>query len=141
MLISEMNKSRRRIGGSYGFRALGRAGLRGASVATRPRHVRWYDSTVGRWLSEDPAAADANLYRYCGNAPTGGIDPSGMADETDPSCVCPGPRYVYSNGSFWSYADEPNPAVCSGQPPSECVVLPPGLHLRGTQKTGRAVKV
>jgi hypothetical protein len=28
-------------------------------------------------LTEDPAAADVNLYRYCGNAPTDGIDPSG----------------------------------------------------------------
>ena len=43
--------------------------------------VRWYDPVSQRWLTQDPAAADENLYRYCGNGPTDGIDPSGMADE------------------------------------------------------------
>ena len=41
---------------------------------------RWYDAQVGRWVSEDPigfAAADANLYRYCGNTPTNLTDPLG----------------------------------------------------------------
>lgn len=40
---------------------------------------RWYDPTVGRWLSEDPIgfyAGDANLYRYVGNGPVNGTDPS-----------------------------------------------------------------
>jgi RHS repeat-associated protein len=42
---------------------------------------RWYDASTGRWLSEDPigfAAGDANLYRYVGNSPTNGTDPSGL---------------------------------------------------------------
>jgi RHS repeat-associated protein len=42
---------------------------------------RWYDASVGRWLSEDPIgfnAGDANLYRYVGNGPTNGADPSGL---------------------------------------------------------------
>jgi RHS repeat-associated protein len=42
---------------------------------------RWYDSKIGRWLSEDPigfAAGDANLYRYAGNAPLDVVDPSGL---------------------------------------------------------------
>ena len=42
---------------------------------------RWYDSTVGRWLSQDPSgfvAGDANLYRYVGNSPTSATDPSGL---------------------------------------------------------------
>ena len=43
--------------------------------------VRWYDSSVGRWLSEDPAAADENLYRYCENAPVVYVDPSGCITE------------------------------------------------------------
>ena len=40
-----------------------------------------YDPTIGRWLSEDPTgfdAGDANLYRYVGNGPTDGVDPSGL---------------------------------------------------------------
>jgi RHS repeat-associated protein len=42
---------------------------------------RWYDPAAGRWLSEDPkeyGAGDFNLYRYCGNMPTNGTDPSGL---------------------------------------------------------------
>jgi RHS repeat-associated protein len=41
---------------------------------------RWYDSSTGRWISQDPigfAAGDANLYRYVGNRPTNATDPSG----------------------------------------------------------------
>jgi RHS repeat-associated protein len=42
---------------------------------------RWYDATIGRWLSEDPlgfVAGDANMYRYVGNAATNAIDPWGL---------------------------------------------------------------
>ena len=42
---------------------------------------RWFDPSVGTWLSEDPAAADENLYRYAGNAPTDGTDPRGERSE------------------------------------------------------------
>ena len=44
---------------------------------------RWYDASVGRWMSEDPAgfvAGDTNLSRYVGNNPTMATDPSGLAD-------------------------------------------------------------
>ncbi len=43
---------------------------------------RWYDAETGTWISEDPkgfAAADANLYRYVGNAATLAADPTGLA--------------------------------------------------------------
>jgi RHS repeat-associated protein len=43
--------------------------------------ARWYDATIGRWMSEDPigfAGGDANLSRYVGNGPTNAIDPSGL---------------------------------------------------------------
>ena len=42
---------------------------------------RWYDATVGRWLSEDPIrflANDANLYRYVSNVVMVYTDPSGL---------------------------------------------------------------
>jgi len=42
---------------------------------------RWYDATVGRWISEDPigfAAGDGNLYRYVGNRTTDRSDPLGL---------------------------------------------------------------
>src|SRR5690606_33103175 len=43
--------------------------------------ARWYDATTGRWLNQDPigfAAGDTNLYRYVGNDPANGTDPSGL---------------------------------------------------------------
>lgn len=45
-----------------------------------------FDSTIGRFLSEDPLgflAGDTNLARYVGNHPTYAIDPDGLA-ETKP---------------------------------------------------------
>ena len=46
-----------------------------------PDCPRWYDPTVGRWLSEDPTglAVDADPYRYCGDRPTDSEDPAGLA--------------------------------------------------------------
>lgn len=43
---------------------------------------RWYDASVGRWISEDPigfAGGDANLSRYVGNGATNWVDPNGLA--------------------------------------------------------------
>ena len=78
MAISVQNKKNRRIRRAHGARTVHRATFDRLTPTARSSHVRWYDPTVGRWLSEDPAAADENLYRYCGNAPTDGIDPSGL---------------------------------------------------------------
>src|SRR5687767_7534293 len=42
-----------------------------------------YDSTVGRWLSEDPigfAARSLNLAAYVRNNPTNATDPTGLID-------------------------------------------------------------
>jgi RHS repeat-associated protein len=44
-----------------------------AASGLQYNRARYYDSTTGRWLSQDPlgfAAGDANLYRYVGNTPT-----------------------------------------------------------------------
>jgi len=42
---------------------------------------RWYDASVGRWLSEDPVVfgGGVNLYAYSGNSPATVPDPSGEA--------------------------------------------------------------
>jgi RHS repeat-associated protein len=42
---------------------------------------RWYDATLGRWISEDPIgfnSGDYNLGRYVVNEPTSWIDPFGL---------------------------------------------------------------
>jgi RHS repeat-associated protein len=48
---------------------------------------RWYDSSVGKWLSEDPIGylTDMSLSRYCGNSPTSYSDPSGLKKFSDTS--------------------------------------------------------
>ena len=46
---------------------------------------RWYDSSTGRWIIPDPtgfAAGDTNEYRYVGNSPANGRDPTGLAQKT-----------------------------------------------------------
>jgi len=51
--------------------------------------ARYYDAASGRFVREDPRgfdAGDADLYRYVGNGPTNGSDPSGL-------------QYTYSGGS------------------------------------------
>ena len=45
---------------------------------------RWYDPTIGRWLSRDPIAEDGglNLYAYCAQNPLALFDPDGRWVET-----------------------------------------------------------
>ena len=43
--------------------------------------ARYFDSSMGRFISEDPLACqsnDANLYRYVFNSPTNLVDPVGL---------------------------------------------------------------
>ncbi|MBY0578584.1 MAG: hypothetical protein K2P57_06015 [Burkholderiales bacterium] len=49
--------------------------------------ARYYDPTIGRFLSEDPLgfAAGINFYAYVNNNPINANDPSGL----DPSQICP----------------------------------------------------
>jgi len=44
-------------------------------------NARWYDPGTGRFLSEDPIDADVNLYRYVGNSPLNGTDPTGLSTQ------------------------------------------------------------
>ncbi|MEN6405924.1 MAG: RHS repeat-associated core domain-containing protein [Thermoguttaceae bacterium] len=39
---------------------------------------RFYDPSLSTWINRDPAAADINLYRYCGNNPINATDPTGL---------------------------------------------------------------
>jgi len=45
---------------------------------------RWYDSSVGKWISEDPIGfegGDANLTRYVSNSPVTRYDSTGLEDQ------------------------------------------------------------
>ena len=50
-----------------------------------------FNPTLGQFTSRDPIAADANLYRYCGDSPATLTDPDGLAD-TSPSGMPAGQR-------------------------------------------------
>ncbi len=53
---------------------------------------RWYDSEVGRFVSEDPIdflAGDPNWYRYVGNSPGMAVDPSGLEEHSCITCHFP----------------------------------------------------
>ena len=55
--------------------------------------ARWYDQSIGRFISQDPKgfdAEDANLYRYVGNNSVNLQDPSGL-------------NAVDRDESYWSY--------------------------------------
>ena len=43
---------------------------------------RYYDPSIGRFLSSDPAKAGTNWYAYCDNNPLGNADPSGLQPPT-----------------------------------------------------------
>ena len=42
-------------------------------------NARWYDPSLGVFVTADPAVADPNAYRYAGNNPVTMTDPSGQA--------------------------------------------------------------
>ena|GEM_PF-901938 len=55
-----------------------------AATGLQYNRARYYDAAVGTWINLDPSgfsAGDPNLYRYVGNGPTNGTDPSGLADD------------------------------------------------------------
>jgi RHS repeat-associated protein len=43
-------------------------------------NARWYDASIGRFVSLDPLRAGVNWYVYCSNSPISRIDPSGLID-------------------------------------------------------------
>ena len=64
-------------GDSNPFRYVGQYGVIQDATNRYFMRARYYDPSVGRFISEDPIAA-ANLYPYAGNNPINGIDPVGL---------------------------------------------------------------
>ena len=63
---------------------------------------RWYDSSIGKWMSEDPIGFDGetdNLREYVGNSPTNRSDPSGLRPfGVAPLTYTPGVTFQSING-------------------------------------------
>ncbi len=62
------------------FRFVGHLGVMHEDNGLEFMRARYYDSTLGRFLSEDPVGirGGLNLYEYVDNAPTSLVDPSGL---------------------------------------------------------------
>ncbi len=72
-------------GSTNAYRYAGEYGYYRDSAAVEYVRARHLNVLQGRWMSADPLrfeAGDYNLYRYVGNEPVAGVDPSGL------ECVC-----------------------------------------------------
>jgi hypothetical protein len=63
--------------------------------------ARYYDPTIGRFISEDPArfSVGANYYSYTKNRPLITVDPSGLSGEAK----CPAGFQWYCNRRAWGW--------------------------------------
>ncbi len=52
----------------------------GADIGLVLMGHRYYDTRIGRFISQDPAGDGDNWYAYCGNDPMNGTDPSGLEE-------------------------------------------------------------
>ena len=72
--------------------------------------ARWYDPSIGRFLSEDPSGfdgGDLNLTRYVGNSPWNYTDPSGMT-RTSPLSSVQTPQASYKGDDpSWRWPWDP----------------------------------
>jgi len=53
--------------------------------------ARYFDQNIGRFLSEDPAEDDLNLYAYVQNNPVNFVDPLGLYTTKNPNVPWPSP--------------------------------------------------
>lgn len=61
---------------------------------------RYYDPSIGRFITEDPARDGLNWYVYCSNNPINRIDPSGLKDYIYTSQT---EYYVENDWGFWEF--------------------------------------
>ena len=74
-----------RGGSPYGWNYLHQGGRFDVDANLYHFRHRDYSATLGRWTQTDPIGFDAgdfNLYRYLGNEPVKGLDPSGLEEES-----------------------------------------------------------
>jgi RHS repeat-associated protein len=73
-----------RSSSSYDWKYLHQTGRLDGDTGLYHLSNRDYSATLGRWTQTDPIgfdAGDTNLYRYVGNGPVNGVDPSGLREK------------------------------------------------------------
>ena len=107
---------------------------------------RYYDPSIGRFLSSDPAQAGTNWYAYCNNNPLGKIDPMGLYWIFDRSTgeiiwVPEAPPKGHNKNEFGPWPPEVVGGGYSGQPghqdPSQDGEHDLGPIPKGNYKIGR----
>ena len=63
--------------------------------------ARYYDPSIGRFLTEDPAGDGTNWYAYCGNDPVNFVDPTGMWMEGDENYSSQAQVYLRYYTGLW----------------------------------------
>jgi RHS repeat-associated protein len=93
--VTSLTTSAGAVGSTYSYDSFGNVTASSGSVVNRFQYdarefdsetglyyyrARYYDPTVGRFISEDPLqfSVGENFYRYVSNRPTLGVDPSGL---------------------------------------------------------------
>ena len=75
---------------------------------------RYYDTRIGRFISQDPAGSGDNWYAYAGNSPTNEVDPEGLAPMDGPGSSPVGSP-GYSDGAASGSAGAMEEYVQNGQ--------------------------
>ena len=92
-------------------------------------NARYYDSAIGRFLTEDPSRKGTGWYSYCSNNPVNRTDPTGMYDPDDPDRVTRQPSTPSGPAPTQSpenWASSPTGASTPGTPGQQ-----PGLGVAG----------
>ena len=71
-------------------------------------NARYYDSKVGRFITEDPSAQGTSWYSYCGNNPINAVDPDGREINYKGETYSSGTTYSSSSSSSDDGSDDDN---------------------------------
>ncbi len=93
--------------------------------------ARYYDATVGQFISEDPIgfeAGDANLFRYVGNESPNDVDPSGMVRPTKSNFTLELEKIQRTKGNIESIVKQLQLGAMASKPGEPILIDPNGIE-------------